>query len=107
MSAGLAAPPGGWTASSLRTILGRVPRPEDATDVTAPVDGGRTERAQAALYRIAELASSVQDMQEFYREVHAVVGELMAANNFFIVLYDDERQLMSWPYFVDELDLDV
>jgi len=41
-----------------------VPRPEDATDVTAPVDGGR---AQAALYRLAELASAAQNLQEFYR----------------------------------------
>jgi PAS domain S-box-containing protein len=74
--------------------------------VTAPVDGGRAERVQAALYRIAELASSVRDMHEFYREVHAVVGELMHANNFFIALYDDERQLISWPYYVDEVDLE-
>jgi PAS domain S-box-containing protein len=84
-----------------------VPRPEDATDVTAPVDGGRAGRAQAALYRLAELASAAQNLQEFYREVHAVVGELMYANNFFIALYDDERQLISWPYYADEVDLDV
>jgi PAS domain S-box-containing protein len=65
------------------------------------------ETVQAALYRIAELASAAQDMQEFYRAVHAVVGELMDASNFFIALYDEERQLISWPYFVDEVDLDV
>ncbi len=62
---------------------------------------------QSALYRIAELASAAQDMQEFYRAVHGVVGELMNANNFYIALYDEERQLISWPYFVDEVDLDV
>jgi PAS domain S-box-containing protein len=72
--------------------------------VTAPVDGGR---AQAALYRIAELASAAQNLQEFYREVHAVVGELMFANNFFIALYDEDRQLISWPYYADEADPDI
>jgi GAF domain-containing protein len=72
--------------------------------VTAPVDGGR---AQAALYHIAELASAAQNLQEFYREVHAVVGELMFANNFFIALYDDERQLISFPYYIDEIDVDI
>ena len=46
-------------------------------------------------------------MQEFYAAVHAVVGELMYAENLFIALYDDERQLINWPYYVDELDLDV
>src|SRR3954452_956780 len=52
-------------------------------DVTTPAGDGRAERVQTALFRIAELASSVQDMQEFYREVHAVVGDFMYANNFF------------------------
>src|SRR5918999_4975013 len=31
----------------------------------------------------------------------------MNVSNFFIALYDEERQLISWPYFVDEVDLDV
>jgi PAS domain S-box-containing protein len=65
------------------------------------------DKVQNALYRIAELASAAQDMQEFYRAVHAVIGELMNANNLFIALYDEERQLISWPYYVDEVDLDV
>src|SRR5690242_16222122 len=45
-------------------------------------------------------------MQEFYRAVHEVVSELTDAKNFFIALYDEERQLISWPYFVDEVDDD-
>ena len=32
-----------------------------------------------ALYRIAETASAAQDMQEFYAEIHRIVGELMYA----------------------------
>src|SRR5205823_3081379 len=42
-------------------------------------------------------------MQEFYRAIHEVVGELMYAKNFFIALYDEERQLINFPYYVDEL----
>ena len=63
------------------------------------------EKVQGALYRIAELASAAQDMQEFYRAIHAIVGELMYAENFFIALFDDERRLTNWPYFVDERNL--
>jgi PAS domain S-box-containing protein len=65
------------------------------------------DKVQAGLYRIAELASAAQDMQEFYRAVHAVIGELMNASNFYIALHDEDRQLISWPYYVDEVDLDV
>jgi PAS domain S-box-containing protein len=72
-----------------------------------PSSERRADDVQAALYRIAELASSAQDMQEFYRAVHAVVGALMYANNIFIALYDEVRQLINWPYYVDEVDLDL
>ena len=58
---------------------------------------------QSALYRIAETASAAQDMQEFYAEIHRIVGELMYADNFYIVLYDEERQAMNWPFYVDEV----
>src|SRR4051812_43174897 len=65
------------------------------------------ERVQAALYRIAELAGAARDLQEFYAAVHAIVGELMFAENFFIALYDEERQLINWPYYADTVDLDI
>ena len=64
------------------------------------------EKVQGALYRIAELASAAQDMQEFYRAIHEVVGGLMDARNFYIALYDEERQLINFPYRVDNVDTD-
>jgi PAS domain S-box-containing protein len=64
------------------------------------------EKVQSALYRIAELASAAEDMQEFYRATHEVVGELMDARNFYITLYDEERQLINFPYRVDDVDTD-
>ena len=70
-------------------------------------DSHDADQVQAALYRIAELASAAENMQEFYRAVHGVIGELMDASNFFIALYDEDRQLISWPYYVDQVDLDI
>jgi len=64
----------------------------------------RAAKVQAALYRIAEAASAVRDMPEFYAAVHRIVGELMYARNFFIGLYDPATELISFPYFVDEVD---
>ena len=62
---------------------------------------------QSALHRIAALAASASDMDGFYRGVHAVLGELVYADNLYIALYDDERRLINWPYYVDTVDLDV
>ena len=56
-------------------------------------DLDRSLQIQSALYRIAETASAAQDMQAFYAEIHRIVGELMYAENFYIVLYDEERQM--------------
>ncbi|HET7928394.1 MAG TPA: GAF domain-containing protein [Actinomycetota bacterium] len=64
-------------------------------------DRDRADRVQSALYRIAETASAAQDMQAFYAEMHRIVAELMYADNFYIVLYDEERQAMNWPFYVD------
>ncbi len=66
----------------------------------------RTEQVQAALYKIAEAASSTTDMQEFYEALHRTIGELMYAKNIFIALYDQATGILSWPYHVDEVDVD-
>jgi uncharacterized protein (UPF0297 family) len=55
----------------------------------------RAEQVQEALYRIAETASAARDMHEFYAAMHQIVGELMDASNFFITLYDEERQMIN------------
>ncbi len=67
----------------------------------------RSARVQAALYRIAEAASTASDLQAFYREVHATVATLMHAANFYIALFDERRQAINFPYYVDSVDPDI
>ena len=62
----------------------------------------RAERLQAALFRIAELATADISQAEFYRQVHAVVGTLINARNFFIALLSDDGSTLEYPYSVDE-----
>jgi len=64
----------------------------------------RSSKIQTALYKITDAASNWADIQDFYREIHRVVGELMYARNMFIALYDKSTGLLSFPYFVDEKD---
>ena len=67
----------------------------------------QSSKIQTALYKITNTASTVKDMQEFYSQVHQIVGELMYAGNFFIALYDEPSGMVSFPYFVDEKDQPV
>lgn len=62
------------------------------------------ERLQAALFRIAELTSTANSLYEFFAAVHAVIGELLYAKNFFIALLVDDGRQMEFPYAVDEHD---
>ena len=71
------------------------------------VERARAAKVQEALYRIAALASTAHDMQEFYRAIHAVVGELIYARNFYLALYDEERRLINWPYYVNDIETDL
>ncbi|MEO5963669.1 MAG: hypothetical protein ABIO75_08415, partial [Thermomonas sp.] len=64
----------------------------------------RSEHLQQSLYEIADLAGGSQDMQDMLRRIHAIVGELMYAENFYIVLYDEFRQKIRFLYFIDKLD---
>ena len=70
-------------------------------DVT---ESRRVEVLQTALFRIAQMARETNDLQEFYRELHGVISTLMEASNFYIAEYDPERDMLSYPYFVDEFD---
>ena len=64
----------------------------------------RAETLQSALYRIAEKTHSTVDLQEFYSSVHSIISTLMSAKNFYIALYDASTQILSFPYFADEVD---
>ena len=64
----------------------------------------RSEKLQAALFRIAELASTTESLTEFYASVHEIVGELLYAHNFFIALLTEDDAALEFPYAVDERD---
>ena len=70
------------------------------------VERQRSERLQAALFRIAELGSTSETAEAFYQAVHRVVGELLYAGNFFIALLGDAGDSIQFAYSVDEYDVD-
>ncbi len=63
-----------------------------------------SQTMQAALFRIAELASGHGSLDEFYAGVHKVMGDLVDARNFFIALLNEQGDMLGFPYSVDEQD---
>jgi PAS domain S-box-containing protein len=64
----------------------------------------RAEGIQSTLYRVSEATSAARDMGELYAEIHAIVAELMPAENLYIALYDEAARVLTFPYFVDAVD---
>jgi diguanylate cyclase (GGDEF)-like protein/PAS domain S-box-containing protein len=64
----------------------------------------RVERTQMALHAISEAAHSAEDLLTLFRHIHLIVGKLLPAINFFVALYDEKKNELSFPYFVDQYD---
>jgi hypothetical protein len=67
-------------------------------------DRKRTERVRSATYRISELANSAQNLEQFFSPTHEAVKELMPAKNLYIALHDEAASILSFSYYVDEVD---
>ena len=64
----------------------------------------QAEQLQHALFAIADMAASDRDMQSLLRGLHQIIGRLMYAENFYIALYDRQRETVRFIYFADEMD---
>ncbi|HXE74771.1 MAG TPA: PAS domain S-box protein [Candidatus Xenobia bacterium] len=79
---------------------------EDAVLVVAEdvTERRQLERQQAVLHRVATATVETANLADLYREVHAAIQMVMPADNFYIALYDENRDVLSFPYFVDQED---
>jgi two-component sensor histidine kinase len=64
----------------------------------------QSEKLKESIFRISEAAISSDSLEELFQSIHRVISDLMPATNFYIALYDESTDLLSFPYFVDEVD---
>lgn len=62
------------------------------------------EKTQTALHQISEAAQSTATLQGLFHRIHGIIDGLLPAKNFFVALYDEGRDELTFPYFVDEFD---
>lgn len=68
------------------------------------VERQRSERVQRALFGIAEASMARCNLEEFYRRLHAIIGELIDARNFYVAMINEDATEVDFPYCVDEQD---
>ncbi|MBU1299910.1 MAG: PAS domain S-box protein [Bacteroidetes bacterium] len=64
----------------------------------------RAELLQDAVYRISQAAIKAASLDDLFKSLHEIISTVMPAKNFYISLYDDRKDLISFPYFIDEFD---
>jgi PAS domain S-box-containing protein len=65
------------------------------------------ELIQHTILRILQTANSEINLSELFKFIHLSIGKLMKADNFYIALYNTHSQMITFPYFVDEIDPEV
>ena len=97
---------------SIRWILGRGASVRDKNGSIHRMAGTHTditarkfnERTTQALYAISSAISTTRDMRELYETIHCIIDEAINADNFFIVLLNEENDSLEFVYFVDDKD---
>ena len=64
----------------------------------------RHQAMREAVFAISQAANAAAGLGELLPQIHRAIAGLLPADNFYIALYDEERGLLSFPYFVDEVD---
>jgi PAS domain S-box-containing protein len=64
----------------------------------------KAEDIRDALYKISTAVATVPDIENLFEAIHKIIMELMKAENFYIAMYDEKTDMVSFPYFVDQVD---
>ncbi len=70
-------------------------------DVTKKRKEDKVQKIISKILQYSNIGESLDDFFEFIRES---IKELMPVDNFYISLYDRENDLLTFPYFKDEVD---
>ncbi len=67
-------------------------------------DRKKSERLQNVVYEISQAASVSENIEELFTSIHKQLSNVLDTTNFYIALYNREKEVLSFPYFVDQVD---
>ncbi|MFN3693533.1 MAG: PAS domain S-box protein, partial [Ignavibacterium sp.] len=94
-----------WTENQVSFIRDENNKPKAIIGVTRDVTQKiKSDQIREAVYRISEATHTSESLDNLFKEIHQIIATIMPAKNFYIALYDKNSDLISFPYFVDEVD---
>lgn len=62
------------------------------------------EMLAQALYKISRAVHTTENLNELFRTIHKSLSGIIDTTNFYIALLDRKKEMISFPYFTDEID---
>ncbi|GAG07970.1 unnamed protein product, partial [marine sediment metagenome] len=62
------------------------------------------EKAQAMLLNISEAANTIDSLEQFLGMIHNEMGALVDATNFYVALYDEMKDIYTFPFWLDNYE---
>ncbi|MBU1567368.1 MAG: PAS domain S-box protein, partial [Proteobacteria bacterium] len=66
----------------------------------------QAEQINRMLFAIANAVNSNEDLNELYKRIRLILGNIIDVTNFFIAIIDRSKRTVSFPYHVDTVDED-
>ncbi len=64
----------------------------------------RAEQINKALFQISNAISTTYDLDELYRSIHSAMKLIVTVDQFFIAIYNEQEDSISFPYNTDSID---
>lgn len=94
-----------WVETQAIIIYDDLGRSIGARGVTIDItERKRMEAERQVISEIMQGVNNTSDLNELLRLVHLSIAKLLYAENCFVALYDEDRDLMDFPFWVDKLD---
>jgi PAS domain S-box-containing protein/putative nucleotidyltransferase with HDIG domain len=64
----------------------------------------QAEKLQTTMHAISQGAILSENLDDLFLVIHQILGEMMPVRNFFIALYDQTHDMLTFPYYQDQFD---
>ncbi|MFQ6678525.1 MAG: PAS domain S-box protein [Fidelibacterota bacterium] len=64
----------------------------------------QSDRMKSAIYQISDSAHRTKNLNSLYKSIYECLQKVLNVTNFYIAVYNDKTELLSFPFLVDEQD---
>jgi len=63
-----------------------------------------THKTIGAMIEIADAVNRARTLDQFYQAIHQSLGKILNVDNFFIAIYHEDEDRITFPYYMDQKD---